>query len=101
MSEVSAREAAQFLRRRDAEKRGARKELLLRAREDFDRIVRVLVDKYAPRRIYQWGSLLKEENVCEISDIDPAVEAAGSADRLFAVARDAEAPASFSPHMVE
>ena len=48
--------------------------MVLRAQEDFCRIKEMLIAKYHPRRIYQWGSLLRPEKFQEISDIDIALE---------------------------
>lgn len=53
------------------------KQLLMAAAEaqsDFCRICGMLVEKYHPRRIYQWGSLLQPDRFREISDIDIAIE---------------------------
>ena len=54
-----------------------RKQLREKARQaqaDFNQIKEMLVRKYHPKRIYQWGSLLAPEKFQEISDIDIAVE---------------------------
>lgn len=71
------------------------------ARENFDRIVELLVRKYHPRRIYQWGSLLNRAHFSFISDIDIAVEGITSADTFFAMYGDAEALTSFSLDLVQ
>jgi predicted nucleotidyltransferase len=42
--------------------------------EDFEKMVSLIIRKYNPKRIYQWGSLLNREGFSEISDIDIAVE---------------------------
>lgn len=43
------------------------------AKKDVDQIIALLITKYHPKRIIQWGSVLKPEQFCEISDIDLAV----------------------------
>jgi predicted nucleotidyltransferase len=71
------------------------------AKRDFEKIVRMIRRKYAPRRIYQWGSLLHPERFTEISDIDIAVEGVGSVESFFALLRDAEALSGFPLDIVE
>ena len=66
--------------RENLRKRYVREEKELDARfrnawESFDRIVALLIQKYHPRRIYQWGSLLNQVHFSSISDIDIAVNA--------------------------
>jgi len=61
-----------------ARRNGLRREQLLakasQAQADFCLIREMLIRDYQPRRIYQWGSLLRPERFQEISDIDSAVE---------------------------
>ena len=71
------------------------------ARENFDRIVALIIQKYHPRRIYQWGSLLNREHFSFISDIDIAVEGITSADEFFAMYGDAESITNFPLDLVQ
>ena len=64
--------------------------LLEQARRDAEAIVAMLARKYAPRRIYQWGSVLDGKHFSRRSDIDLGVEGlAGGAERFFAMYGDA------------
>jgi len=46
--------------------------LLNRARDNFAQIVKIIIEKYHPKRIYQWGSLIDGSHFTERSDIDIA-----------------------------
>jgi predicted nucleotidyltransferase len=71
------------------------------ARRDAAAIVAMAVERYRPRRVYQWGSLLDRRRFSALSDIDIAVEGLGSAEAFFALARDAETLTRFSLDIVE
>ena len=45
-----------------------------RASRDFENIVAIIVARFAPLRVWQWGSLLDRNSFSEISDIDIAIE---------------------------
>lgn len=66
--------AKQAHQRRETVHRARLLELASEAQRDFSRIKEMLVQRYCPRRIYQWGSLLQPERFGDISDIDVAVE---------------------------
>lgn len=66
--------ARETLARRDADRRKRFLAMAKDAQRDFERIVEMLVKKYRPKHIYQWGSLLKPERFSDRSDIDIAVE---------------------------
>ena len=86
-------------------KRLARQEELAlrhqRALNDFQQIVEMIVNKYNPRKIYQWGSLLNKDKFSEISDIDIAVEGLPNAQSYFNMLADAEKLTSFPLDIVE
>jgi len=75
--------------------------LLAQARKDFDKIVKMLIKKYRPRRIYQWGSLLNENDFSEISDIDIAIEGDYSAEEFFRIYGDAMELTGFPLDLLE
>ena len=56
--------------------------------------------KYVPSRIIQWGSLLNRHLFNDISDIDIAIEGIESAERFFALLKDAETLTDFSLDIV-
>lgn len=68
---------------------------------DFREIVSMIVSKYGPKRIWQWGSLLKPERFSEISDIDIALEGLDSAEACFAILKDADGMTDFPLDIVE
>ena len=77
MDKAELQQAAAFLRRRQAARRGA------------------------PRRVYQWGSLIDGHGFSDISDIDIAVEGLGSAETYFALIGDAMRMTEFPLDLVE
>lgn len=89
-----------LLRKAHAVKR--RNEALWRqAVKDADAIVAMLIEKFDPEAIYQWGSVLNRTHFSEISDIDIAVEGLHSAERYFAMLGEAEALTHFPLDLVE
>ncbi len=76
-------------------------ERFAQATADFSRIVQMLVTRYAPRRVLQWGSLLNRRKFSEISDIDIAVQGIAGPKEFFALYGDAEALTQFPLHIVE
>jgi predicted nucleotidyltransferase len=88
-----------------AERRRMRRESLdrrwQRAQRDVTAIIDMLIRGFQPQRIYQWGSLLDRRRFSEISDIDIAVEGAGSAERFFAMYAAAEALTDLPLDLVE
>jgi predicted nucleotidyltransferase len=79
------------LARREMERRAKLQVRFDDARRDFDAIVEMLIKKYAPYRIYQWGSLLNEAMFWEHSDIDIGVQGIRNAEEHAAMQADAEA----------
>jgi predicted nucleotidyltransferase len=61
------------------------------ATRDFETIVRMIVAKYNPERVWQWGSLMDEQSFTDYSDIDIAIEGVTDAGTFFALAGDAMA----------
>lgn len=90
-----------FLRRReDARQRGLDARFRT-AWADFDRIAAMIASDFAPRRIWQWGSLLHRRHFSQRSDIDIAVEGLGPAERLFQLHARAEELTRLPLHIVE
>ena len=77
------------LHKREAIKRQARLNRFELSTGDFWSIVRMIIDKYSPKKIVQWGSLLFSEQFDENSDIDIAIEGISDATRYFALLGDA------------
>ena|GEM_PF-398511 len=68
---VAARE---HLAHREQERTRRLQALEAQARKDAETIIAMLIEKYRPSRIVQWGSLLRAGRFREWSDIDIAVE---------------------------
>jgi len=90
-----------FLQRREAARQRELDAHFRKAWVDFDRIVAMMASEFAPRRIWQWGSLLHRRRFSERSDIDIAVEGLGSAERLFRLHARAEALTRLPLHIIE
>lgn len=61
----------------------------------------MMVKQYRVRRVYQWGSLLNEQNFADWSDIDIAVEADLTAEEFFALYGEAMKMTDFPLDLVE
>jgi predicted nucleotidyltransferase len=83
MENFDYHKARKFLGNRIEVSRRRKRWLFQKAWQDFDSILKLIIDQYNPKRVYQWGSLLSEEDFCEISDIDIAVEGIESAETFF------------------
>ena len=98
---VEPAQTVAFLRRREADRQRELDERFRTAWEEFHRIVEMIAAEFAPRRIWQWGSLLHRDRFCERSDIDIALEGLGAAERLFRVYARAEEMSTFPLDIVE
>jgi predicted nucleotidyltransferase len=72
-----------------------------KANKDFSAISKMIIKKYNPDRIYQWGSLLNRNHFSEISDIDIAIEGIASAETFFAISADAEKLTTFPLDIIQ
>jgi predicted nucleotidyltransferase len=77
------------LHKREEIKRQIRLKLFDAATSDFYTIVQMIIHRYSPKKIVQWGSLLLSEQFGENSDIDIAIEGVLEAERYFALLGDA------------
>ena len=98
---VDPAQTVAFLRRREADRQHKLDERFRTAWEEFHGIVEMIAGEFAPRRIWQWGSLLHRPRFSERSDIDIALEGLGSAERLFQVYARAEELSTFPLDIVE
>ena len=74
---------------------------LNKAKADFASIVSMIIEKYNPRRIWQWGSLLDPDSFTEYSDIDIGIEGVCEAPLFFTLLGDAMARTEFSLDIVQ
>ena len=98
---VEPAQTVAFLRRREADRQRELDERFRTAWEEFHRTVEMIAAEFAPRRIWQWGSLLHRDRFSERSDIDIALEGLGAAERLFRVYARAEELSTFPLDIVE
>jgi predicted nucleotidyltransferase len=89
------------LRKREMLKKESLRHRFEAASRDFDKIVRMIIDKYAPKKIIQWGSLLHPEQFDTHSDIDIALEGISDAETYFALLGDAMALTRFHVDIVQ
>ncbi len=82
-------------------KHQARRRRFNSASDDFHAIVQMIIKKYSPVMIVQWGSLLNFKQFDENSDIDIAVEGITDAERYFALLGDAMELTRFHPDIVQ
>jgi len=101
MKPVDIEEVRSFLDRRAKQHQNLLKKRFNRAQRDFNKIIRIIINKYDPLRIYQWGSLLHPENFSEISDIDIAVEGIASTEQFFSLLSEADELTNFPLDMIE
>ena len=86
-------------REREAKRRDLR--LQKQAVADAGVIVAMIARDYHPRRIYQWGSLLRPGAFRTYSDIDIAVEGIADPERFFALLGQAQAATRFPLDIVQ
>jgi predicted nucleotidyltransferase len=95
-------EAAKRFQREKEEKRNNELDKRFEcAWSDFNNIIKMLIEKYNPKKIYQWGSLLDRRIFSEISDIDIALEDIKSAEEFFSIYKDAEEITNFPLDLIE
>lgn len=87
---TDVRRALAFLREREKRRRAALERRYARACRDVKRIVRAWAREGAPRRVWQWGSLLHPSRFSEVSDIDLAVEGVADPERFHRLCAMAE-----------
>ncbi len=91
----SIEKARSFLKQKQQARQDHLSQLHARAVADCSAIVRMIVQRYNPIRIYQWGSLLRPELFREYSDIDLAVEGVREPEQFFRMFGDAERMTGF------
>ncbi len=89
------------MREKQDRRRRRLEQRLAEARKDASRIIEHLERTYAPRRIYQWGSLVDPKHFSEISDIDIGVEGLSGPEQYFAMLGDAMRMTRFPIDLLE
>jgi predicted nucleotidyltransferase len=91
----------QFIKKKYKKKSDRIDILYQQANSDFKQIIELIIEKYNPKRIYQWGSLINRKHFNESSDIDIAVEGIDSAKKFFHMLGDAQDITDFSIDLVD
>ncbi len=73
MPPVNIKEVRAFLEAKEKKEAASHAKRFLKAKRDQARIVKMIIKKYRPSRLYVWGSLLNKKNFKDYSDIDIAV----------------------------
>ena len=68
---------------------------------DFTDICKIIIEKYNPTALWQWGSLLDQKHFSEISDIDIALEGVVETAVFFQILRDTERMTSFPLDIIQ
>lgn len=87
---ISHIQTRDYLKKKNDRQRAKRMALWEVAQQDAKNIIEMIVDKYQPKQIIQWGSILEPKHFSEASDIDIAVVGLDSLSfmRLLADAED-------------
>lgn len=93
--------AARNLRAREEKRAQERRRLHARARAGAAAIIDMIIRRFNPVRVYQWGSLLDPDRFDENSDIDIAVEGIGGPEQFFSLYNTAAEMTSFPLDLVE
>ena len=75
--------------------------LYQQAQKDVSAILELIISKYNPVRIYQWGSLLNKDSFSAISDIDIALEGIIDPETFFRLYKDVESMTDFPLDIVQ
>jgi len=100
-AQIDIEQAARHLRERNEDRRHDLEQRIEQARKDFDAIVNMLIRKYDPVRIWQWGSLIDGKGFSEISDLDIGVEGEYSPEQYFNMLGDAMELSDFPVHLID
>lgn len=91
--------ARRRLQRKQEEITERRFQLWQQAEEEANKIINMIINKYQPQRIIQWGSVLNSKYFSEMSDIDIAIVGVDSV-KFLQILADAEAMTCFSLDLI-
>ena len=95
------KKARNRLRDRYHEKQAANRALHEQAVQDCESLLLMIIKRFDPIRVYQWGSLLHPAQFREYSDIDLAVEGITSPQAYFDMLAEAQAMTRFPVDIVQ
>jgi len=87
---LSIVESRNFIQRKRKVRDAEPDRLFEQANTDFEVIKRMVIERYQPQWIYQWGSLWDRSLFREYSDIDIVVEGVEDPETFFKMYGDAE-----------
>lgn len=90
-----------FIQRKRKERSQFLADKLEEARRDFQKIIKVLIEEYKPKAIYQWGSLVEGSTFQEISDIDIAISGITDPEKYFKLCNRISVLSTFPIHVVQ
>lgn len=99
--QIDIQEVRLFLNEKEKRRQAGLEERFSAAWVDFEKIVAYLIANYAPKRIWQWGSLLDRPRFSEISDIDIAVEGLTGPQEFFNALGEAKEMTKFPLDLLE
>lgn len=97
---VTPKQAKDYLKRKEEAKKAKRLALWESAQQEANNIIKMIVEKYQPQYIIQWGSILEPKHFSEASDIDLAVVGL-DAIAFMKVLADAEEMTQFPLDLVQ
>jgi predicted nucleotidyltransferase len=92
--------ARRNVQKREQARRTRLNEAWRSARDEADRVVALIVEKFMPSRIVQWGSILRPDRFTEVSDIDIAVEGINDPETWSRMEREVESIVTFPLDLV-
>jgi predicted nucleotidyltransferase len=101
MRSLNIKKVRAFLAAKEKKENAALARRFLKAKMDQSRIIKMIIKKYQPTRIFVWGSLLDKRNFNSNSDIDIAVAGITDAEKFFAMLGDAMELSNFSLDIVQ
>jgi len=101
MEDFDINSVKKFLQEKHQKRQNNLHKLFLQAWIDFEKITKLIIEKYNPQKIYQWGSLLNEKYFSEMSDIDIALKGIKSSEEFFKILGDSISLTNFPLHIVE
>ncbi len=101
MKSFNIEEARESLRKRRDIVEREREQLFNKAYADYKEILNMIIQRFNPKRIYQWGSLLDKKMFTDYSDIDIALEGMKSMEDLIELESLAERLTEFPLDILE
>ena len=99
-NEITPQQVRAYLKQKHKSLTAKRLELWAIAQQDSQNIIAMIIHKYQPKQIIQWGSVLNAKHFSEASDIDLAVKGLDSITFMQLLA-DAEEMTQFPLDLIQ